>query len=248
LESAAGLAAEMQDRPDLIQSELAGLAFDSLQQVFRRVDIAYMFDSPPLPPIRDQMIWTVIDPAAGGPQSDYAVVSLCRQKGCVTVLSIDVLSGCKEPEKQFALVERHIDRIRDMELYRLSPIVIMVERNLGFESEHHEKALRNLPNCRHRIDHQAKRFGILTTEDIKYGMMTLLNTMLRDNRVNVAQPLLSEDPEGNRRRLKDQMGIYSFQYKDAANAFGKQRVSLNGKVGGMKGESSKRFIFSYNSR
>tara|TARA_B100001758_G_scaffold247914_1_gene268483 strand:- start:19554 stop:19970 length:417 start_codon:yes stop_codon:yes gene_type:complete len=94
-----------------------------------------------------------------------------------------------------------------MELYRLSPIVIMVERNLGFESEHHEKALRNLPNCRHRIDHQAKRFGILTTEDIKYGMMTLLNTMLRDNRVNVAQPLLSEDPEGNRRRLKDQMGI-----------------------------------------
>ena len=61
-----------------------------------------------------------------------------------------------------------------------------------------------------------------------------MNTMLRDNRVNVAQPLLSEDPEGNRRRLKDQMGIYSFQYKDAANAFGKQRVSLNGKVGGMK--------------
>ncbi len=53
----------------------------------------------------------------------------------------------------------------------------MVERNLGFESEHHEKALRNLPNCRHRIDHQAKRFGILTTEDIKYGMMTLVNTV-----------------------------------------------------------------------
>ena len=28
----------MQDRPDLIQSELAGLAFDSLQQVFRKAD------------------------------------------------------------------------------------------------------------------------------------------------------------------------------------------------------------------
>ena len=82
-----------------------------------------------------------------------------------------------QPEKQFALVERHIERIRDVDLYRFSPIVIMVERNLGFESEHHEKALRNLPNCRHRIDHQAKRFGILTTEDIKYGMMTLVNTV-----------------------------------------------------------------------
>jgi hypothetical protein len=75
----------MQDRPDLIQSELAGLAFDSLQQVFRKVDIAMMFDTPGLPLIQDQMIWIVIDPAAGGPQSDYAVVSICRSKGCVQV-------------------------------------------------------------------------------------------------------------------------------------------------------------------
>ena len=75
----------MQDRPDLIQSELAGLAFDSLQQVFRKVDIAIMFDSPCMPYVQDQKIWIVIDPAAGGPQSDYAIVSICRYKGCVTV-------------------------------------------------------------------------------------------------------------------------------------------------------------------
>lgn len=75
----------MQDRPDLIQSELAGLAFDSLQQVFRKCDVAIMFDSPCMPFVQDQMIWIVIDPAAGGPQSDYAVVSMCRSKGCVTV-------------------------------------------------------------------------------------------------------------------------------------------------------------------
>ena len=33
----------MQDRPDLIKSELAGLAFDSLQQVFRKTDIDDLF-------------------------------------------------------------------------------------------------------------------------------------------------------------------------------------------------------------
>ncbi len=33
----------MQDRPDLIQSELAGLAFDSLQQAFAVADIERMF-------------------------------------------------------------------------------------------------------------------------------------------------------------------------------------------------------------
>ena len=57
----------MQDRPDLIKSELAGLAFDSLQQVFRKVDIAEMFAAEPLPLVQDQTVFLVIDPAAAGP-------------------------------------------------------------------------------------------------------------------------------------------------------------------------------------
>lgn len=74
-----------QDRPDLIKSELAGLAFDSLQQVFRKADIEHMFNSEALALVQDQTVWIVIDPAAGGPSSDYAVVSLVRQRGTVTV-------------------------------------------------------------------------------------------------------------------------------------------------------------------
>jgi len=75
----------MQDRPDLIQSELAGLAFDSLQQVFRKQDLILMFDTSALTLTLDQTVWIVIDPAAGGPQSDYALVSICRIKGCIVV-------------------------------------------------------------------------------------------------------------------------------------------------------------------
>ncbi len=74
-----------QDRPDLIKSELAGLAFDSLQQVFRKVDIDAMFAATPLDFAKDQEVFVIIDPAAGGPSSDYAVVSLVRQRGIVTV-------------------------------------------------------------------------------------------------------------------------------------------------------------------
>lgn len=131
-------------------------------------------------------------------------------------------------------MERHINRIRERNILKNSEIILMVERNLGFEAEHHQRALSGLPLTRHRIDHQAKRYGILTTEEIKLAMMTLFNNMIRDQRVNVLQPILSEDPEGNTRRLREQLGIYSFQYKQAANAFSKDRVSLNGKVGGMK--------------
>lgn len=139
-----------------------------------------------------------------------------------------------EPEKQFALVERHVKRIQAVPELTFSEIVIMVERNLGFEAEHHQRALNGLPNTRFRVDHGASRYGILTTEEVKYGMMTLFNNMLRDQRVAFYDPLLSEDPPAARRRIQEQMKVYSFQFKQAVNCFGKQRVALCGKVGGMK--------------
>lgn len=87
---------------------------------------------------------------------------------------------------------------------------------------------------RFRVDRQAGRFGILTTEDVKYGAMMLLKNFLRDQRVAMWRPLISRDPEGARRRLREQLEVYSFQYKAAQNVFGTQRVALSGKVGGMK--------------
>ena len=75
----------MQDRPDLIQSELAGLAFDSLQQVFRKADIAIAMSLTPLPSSDNPTVFVVIDPAAGGPQSDYAIVSIIRHRGSISV-------------------------------------------------------------------------------------------------------------------------------------------------------------------
>ncbi len=116
----------------------------------------------------------------------------------------------------------------------LSQIVIMVERNLGFEAEHHQRALNGIQGTRFRIDHAARRYGILTTEEVKYAMMTLFNNMLRDQRVAFREPLISEDPVAARRRIQEQMKVYSFQFKQAVNCFGKQRVALCGKVGGMK--------------
>jgi hypothetical protein len=78
----------MQDRPDLIKSELAGLAFDSLQQVFRKIDIDAAFAANALEFAKDQDVFVIIDPTAGGPSSDYAVVSLVRQRGIVTVCEL----------------------------------------------------------------------------------------------------------------------------------------------------------------
>lgn len=75
----------MQDRPDLIVSELSGLAFDSLQCVFRPADLDIMFTQRAPDPELNGDVWLFIDPAAGGPQSDYAILSFTRHKGLVTV-------------------------------------------------------------------------------------------------------------------------------------------------------------------
>jgi hypothetical protein len=77
----------MQDRPDLIVSELSGLAFDSLQCVFRPRDLEIMFAQKAPDPELNGDVWIFIDPAAGGPQSDYALLSFTRHKGLVTVRS-----------------------------------------------------------------------------------------------------------------------------------------------------------------
>ena len=75
----------MQDRPDLVESELAGLAFDSAQSVFKAKDLDVMFSQPAPPAIMNEDVHIIIDPAAGGPTSDYAVLSITRQKGLITV-------------------------------------------------------------------------------------------------------------------------------------------------------------------
>ena len=75
----------MQDRPDLIESELAGLAFDAAQTVFRSTDLEVMFSQPAPPLVVNEDVHIFIDPAAGGPGSDYAILSITRHKGLVTV-------------------------------------------------------------------------------------------------------------------------------------------------------------------
>jgi hypothetical protein len=70
----------------LIESELSGLAFDSLQQIFKSDRIQTMFDQQAPLAVINEDIHLVIDPAAGGPQSDYAMLSITRNKGLVTVI------------------------------------------------------------------------------------------------------------------------------------------------------------------
>lgn len=128
-----------------------------------------------------------------------------------------------------------MDRIAKSHVrWRDSRFYIYVERNYGFEAEHHQRALDHLENVSFRIDHNAQRVGVYTTNPVKHAACELLNVMLREQRVHVADPLCSRDSQSMRARLREQLEIYSYQYKTADNVFQNERVALSGKVGGMK--------------
>lgn len=104
-----------------------------------------------------------------------------------------------------------------------SRIVVLVERNLGFEAEHIKKNAQSLENVQFYYDEQAKRTGVLTTDKVKLGAMTLLNMMLRERRVHVMpkDKIVSDDPAAIHKRLREQLEVYSMQFKVPDTVFQK---------------------------
>lgn len=129
----------------------------------------------------------------------------------------------------------HIERIRAaFPAYMDSVVKIFVERNLGFEAEHHERALRGVAGVEFYHDDRAKRFGILTTQPIKHAMVQLTDNMLREGRLEFQRPFVSLNESHVKQTLRDQMVVYSYQFKQAIDTFQKDRIALSGKVGGMR--------------
>jgi hypothetical protein len=133
-------------------------------------------------------------------------------------------------------VRTHIAGIRNIPEFKFSPIQVFVERNLGFEAEHFQRALAEEPMVSFYRDEQAGRTGILTTDAVKLGAMTTTNVFMREQRIALLPYtlLVSRDPQDARRRLREQLEIYSLQFKTPENAFQKGRYALSGKVGGFK--------------
>jgi hypothetical protein len=142
-----------------------------------------------------------------------------------------------DPAKQFLMLIEHIDRIRFNIMWSKSPIMVLVEHNLGFEAEHHERALRHLPNVTFYKDPRRQRVGILTTLQVKHAMCTLTKAMLIEKRISVLKEqegFVSRDGAAMKRLLMEELETYSYQFKSASSIFSRDQCALSGKVGGMR--------------
>jgi hypothetical protein len=110
----------------------------------------------------------------------------------------------------------HIHNLRNNLMWAQSNILVFVEHNLGFEAEHHERALRHSPGVTFYKDVQRQRVGILTTLQVKHAMCTLTNAMLREKRVSLlsdASGFVSRDGPATKRLLVEELETYSYQFK-----------------------------------
>lgn len=72
----------MSDRPDLINSELGGMAVAGTDQCFKQAYLKRMFaDMIPLNVDYSHPFYVSVDPAAGGEKSDFAVISFWIHRG-----------------------------------------------------------------------------------------------------------------------------------------------------------------------
>jgi hypothetical protein len=77
----------MSDRPDLINSEMGGVAFSSIDQCFKQNDLKRMFNvTIQISICSATPFFVTVDPAAGGENSDFAVVSFTVAHGLYKVL------------------------------------------------------------------------------------------------------------------------------------------------------------------
>jgi hypothetical protein len=141
---------------------------------------------------------------------------------------------CADPGKQFELLVDHIASIRRRLCWCDSAIKIYVERNLGFEAEHHARALGSIPGVIFHQDVMAKRIGVLTTEATKHACSAIFTSMLREKRIHVSKSLISRNAPMARVRLREQLEVFSYQFKSSETPFGRDQMCLSGKIGGMR--------------
>lgn len=144
----------------------------------------------------------------------------------------------KDPYKTFALLKTHIEHIRTHHSeYSLSNVCIIVERNLGFESEHLFRECENsIENSSYMCEPGVERIGVLTTHARKIAYVAVMNNMLRDTRIYAANVAtwVEHGKNNTRSQLLDQLSFFGFSFSHQENAFQKEKMAISGKQSGGK--------------
>ena len=175
---------------------------------------------------------------------DREHVSECKTESVEThacvcmwqILGAEVLQT-KDPYKTFELLKQHVQAVRSGdENFACSNVVIIIERNLGFEAEHLFRECRDtIPNSSFLCEPGIERIGVLTTHARKIAYVSVMNNLLRETRIFVDQEYWVDSGKNKTSTmLLEQLSFFGFAFTRPENAFQKEKVAISGKSSGGK--------------
>jgi len=203
--------AMMADQPELLARETMGLQSDTFGRAFLAPHLRAFQRRPPFPPPVEPVkhVIMAVDPSGGGSKSHFACVTCYWHRGHVVVAGLESVPA-RRPEDYERTLRDHVAQLRTT--WPQAVVVVCPEANLGFESSHIARCVRDEKAV--VVMYEATRGvpGLCTTHKVKEVIHTMLADKLRDNAVSFASNLITTQgpsPAKMRKMMLTQVQNYS---------------------------------------
>lgn len=180
-------------------------------------------------------IFTTCDPNGGGP-SQMSIVSVyfAGAGGQLAVIVGMDSEAVRDDRDEYMLLHRHYFRLREHPLLRQAKQIFIPENNLGLESAHLDAMVKDIPGVRTYWEKPNKP-GVCKDGRVTRAYQFNLAYALAQQSLAFDYDCFTVTKEQTvasmKLQLQDQMLRYHWEKKPAADAMGKDRYALTGKVG-----------------
>jgi hypothetical protein len=227
----------MKNQEEMLAREIGGVASALHQKAFPIKFVNKFKSLPPYKLTYDMTydhIFHAIDPNGAGKSSDYAIISMIRVNGQSIIIGIESFPSKTALENDNFLVN-HINRLRLDSRFEMARSVIIVESNLGLESDRIsymlEENLSNYVFMDERNDETHR--GFRTTQNMKTMAVETIRERILDNSLRIADEETLVSARGYDTAvaiLIDQMSEFAEMLK--TNDVDKPKKSYSGKANG----------------
>jgi hypothetical protein len=227
----------MKNQEEMLAREIGGVASALHQKAFPIKFVNKFKSLPPYKLTYDMTydhIFHAIDPNGAGKSSDYAIISMIRVNGQSIIIGIESFPSKTALENDNFLVN-HINRLRLDSRFEMARSVIIVESNLGLESDRIsymlEENLTNYVFMDERNDESHR--GFRTTQNMKTMAVETIRERILDNSLRIADEETLVSARGYDTAvaiLIDQMSEFAEMLK--TNDVDKPKKSYSGKANG----------------
>lgn len=183
-------------------------------------------------------IYVSIDPCGSG-SSHFAIATGVKIDGSLKLVGLDDVHTTTM-EECVTVTRTHVRKVLQLlESYRVvATVVLIIENNLAMHAEMLIREVRRDAACTRVAYVQetgtAGKHGVALTHTRKAEYVTTLQDMLRDNAIEIAQPMVSQNQEEALDTLRKQLKTYREVSSEPqqSNPFTATKVTFSGKVDG----------------